>query len=535
MKSKTIHKNNARIISNLNAKIKMKRKKKKKYLSKKYDLHLHRKYFKIGFITLLILLLLIPHKNKNTKLFDNKPIKPTNIVEKKPNNRHNNYHINNNKFNIKVRQDSESCKSLDPVFMLKKRLESEPIKICDNNSTKHICYNNKNTDVNIHNRFPTTNGVICTIENMIIDPSKWTIDNGTNPGNKGAPLLSKGFYNTKCDNQTIDDYGARYKQYFNAWDYEYKENMENVEELAPGKTIFLLSRNYDSGNMYHGGCEIINAISLMYILNLKPEDIKIIFLESFTMKEDPFFILYKNLVSRGGDPVHIRDLNKKYHISNAVLVPINYDSPSFLRYFYVPHCSKASTAYQFFNDLYDKYANVTFKDNFFSKNSSFYYPKSTIDHFLSNKNFTKSVTIQWRRLWPKNRKSQGRLMGNGPELADKLASILPKNILVRLVDTAGLNTLEQIAIAKNSDYFIGVHGAGLFLTIFTPRHCINHEIFKVPRTNDLRLMSSMSGHKTYANALKASLQRIEGSNYLFFDLDDFSNCIISKMKENNFF
>ena len=126
-------------------------------------------------------------------------------------------------------------------------------------------------------------------------------------------------------------------------------------------------------------------------------------------------------------------------------------------------------------------------------------------------------------------------MGNGPELADKLASILPKNILVRLVDTAGLNTLEQIAIAKNSDYFIGVHGAGLFLTIFTPRHCINHEIFKVPRTNDLRLMSSMSGHKTYANALKASLQRIEGSNYLFFDLDDFSNCIISKMKENNFF
>jgi hypothetical protein len=61
----------------------------------------------------------------------------------------------------------------------------------------------------------------------------------------------------------------------------------------------------------------------MYLLNLKPEDIKIIFLESYDMRADPFYDMYKILVSRGGDPVHIRDIKNKVRISNAVLVPIN--------------------------------------------------------------------------------------------------------------------------------------------------------------------------------------------------------------------
>ena len=135
----------------------------------------------------------------------------------------------------------------------------------------------------------------------------------------------------------------------------------------------------------------------------------------------------------------------------------------------------------------------------------------------------------------KDRKGQGRLMGNGPEMADKLASLLPKDILIRLVDTADLNTFTQIAIAKNSDYFIGVHGAGLFLTIFTPRHCINHEILSSSNMNGLRLMSSMSGHKTYTNILKANVKTIDKSHHIFFDLNDFSNTIIKRMKENKFY
>ena len=60
------------------------------------------------------------------------------------------------------------------------------------------------------------------------------------------------------------------------------------------------------------------------------------------------------------------------------------------------------------------------------------------------------VTIQWRRVWPKGRTKQQRLLGNGPSLADKLASELPNNILVRLVDTAQLDYKEQISIIRNT-------------------------------------------------------------------------------------
>ena len=329
--------------------------------------------------------------------------------------------------------------------------------------------------------------------------------------------MSKGFYSTKCDKTNkIDGYGFRYQQYFNAWDYELKENMKEIEELAPGKTIFLLSRNNNSPNMYHGGCEVINAVALMYLLNLKPEDIQVLFLESHEMKLDPFYDMYKVLISRGGNPMHVKNIKKKFRVLNAVLVPINWDSPSFLTYWGMPTCSKPSQGYQLLIDLVDKYTNLSYKDNFLDYNNTFYYPQSVIQHYLSKKSFKKIVTIQWRRVWPKDRKSQGRLMGNGPEMADKLASLLPKDILIRLIDTADLNTFTQIAIAKTSDYFIGIHGAGLFLTIFTPSHCINHEILSVSNMNGLRLMSAMSGHKTYSNILRANVKSIGELSYIHF-------------------
>jgi len=448
----------------------------------------------------------------------------------------NNYLINNDNITFKfIEGNSPSiCNTIDPIFMMEERLKSTPIQICENQLTKHICYSTKNVK-NIHG-MATKDGVICTVENMVIDPSKWMKENNnTDTKNTGAPLLSKGFYNTKCDNvHEISDYGWRYQQYFNAWDYDYKEKMEDVENLAPGKTIFLMSRNYNSGNMYHGGCEIINAVSLMYLLNLKPEDIKIIFLESFDLKYDPFYDLYKNLISRGGEPVYAKNLNKKYHISRAVLVPIDYDSPLF-KVAPEQDCSIPTKTFQFFNFLIDKYLNINFKDNFISDGEIYFYPKTTLENHSSNTVFTKSVTIQWRKLWPKDRKSQGRLFGNGPELAEKLASLLPKNILVRLVNTAELPIAEQISIARRSNYFIGIHGAGFFLTIFSPSDCIIHEIYNRPYNNHPRTMSGLSGHKTYATLIKSKVENIDGKTFIYFDPDNFATKIIDKMKLNNFF
>ena len=70
----------------------------------------------------------------------------------------------------------------------------------------------------------------------------------------------------------------------------------------------------------------------MELFDLNPENIQIIFLESMTLNNDPFYDLYKNIVSRGGDPIYIRNLKKKYQISSAFHIQINWDSGAFTLY-----------------------------------------------------------------------------------------------------------------------------------------------------------------------------------------------------------
>ena len=73
-----------------------------------------------------------------------------------------------------------------------------------------------------------------------------------------------------------------------------------MEELAPGKTVLLLSRSQDSPNLFHGNSEFINVISMLYLFNLPPEEVRILFLESIEIPQDPFLDLYKNMISRVG-------------------------------------------------------------------------------------------------------------------------------------------------------------------------------------------------------------------------------------------
>jgi hypothetical protein len=172
------------------------------------------------------------------------------------------------------------------------------------------------------------------MENIVLDPSKSRHTNIIYKGpvdkiNRGRPLLSKGFLNMKCKiKNNLKKYNYFYKSYFESWNYDY-DNIEKFEELAPGKTIFFISRNQDSPNIFHGGSELINAISIMNLFGLNPEKIQVIFLESMTFNNDPFYDLYKNIVSRGGEPIYIRNLKKKYYISSAFHIPINWDSGAF--------------------------------------------------------------------------------------------------------------------------------------------------------------------------------------------------------------
>ena len=272
---------------------------------------------------------------------------------------------------------------------------------------------------------------------------------------------------------------------------------------------------------------------MIYHFNFNPEDIKVVFLESMLMENDPNYVFYEKIISKGNKPIHIKDLKKKYHISRAIHVPLNWDSPCFLFFEDVPKCKYQSKAYYFLNQYVDNYIYLPiFKDSRKYDKEIYYYPKEIKNP--SSPIFTKYLTFQWRRPWPKGRKGQGRLIGNGPEIVEKLYQKLPKNILIRLVDTGRLSMIEQISVIKKTDYYLGAHGAGLFLSAFLPLKSILHEISTPKKTKNLLLVSSLSGHKTYCDKLNAETKIIDGSEYIYFNSDEVSNIVLKNIIENNF-
>ena len=434
----------------------------------------------------------------------------------------------NNEYN-----ESKKCKDIEPFKSFKKRFEEKPVEVCRSLRANHICYKN-----NINN-YVVRNGVICKMENFVIDPTKWKDDGYTFQGpvnniTRGCPILSYGFFNIKCSYQNnVTVYDKIYKNYFDSWNYNYNNKKE--VELAPGKIVFFISRNQDSPNLYFGGAGIMNALAMMYFFQLKPEDIQVVFLESMTINNDPYYDFYKLMISRGGEPIHIRDLHKKYHISKAIHVPINWDTPLFIRFKNPPKCKYQSKAFYYLNKYIDEYMNIPkFIEPVNYDNETFYYSKSVVDPNSST--YTKFLTFQWRKAWPRGRKGQERLIGNGPEIIEILTSVLPKNILVRLVDTASLTMIEQISLMRKTDYFLGVHGAGLFLSVFLPPTSILHEISLPKKTNNLLLMSSLSGHRFFTDIFKnVTVKEIDGSGYVFFNASLVANKVLMYMNETNFF
>ena len=436
-------------------------------------------------------------------------------------------------------ENKNMCMTKDPIWMFDERIELGRNIICQSENSTHFCY--KNT---LHN-YQSNKGVICKMKNFTLDPSKWQSDDDSDFKGpidykiKGFPLVSKGLFNIMCGTESqIDDYNNMYEFYFNSWNYTSNDTYNLMKEpkyeelLSPDKTIFFISRNHDSQNLFHGGSGFLNAFALMKAFYINPEDIQIVFLESINITNDPFYELYKELISRGAEPVHISQLKKKYFISNAIHIPLNWDSPTFI-FSEIPTCRKQTKTYDLLNQSVKEYMKIKkFQDSIGYSKEIFYYPKTIINPI--SKIYKKYVTILWRRVFPNGRTGMQRIMGNGPELAEALSEKLPKTVLIRLVDTAQLDIKEQIAIMKKTDFLIAEHGAGLFLSVFLPPSAIVQEICHKDSINVLQLMSSLSGHVTYSDVITANVEIIDSNEVLFFDVKNFVKVILAHMKNNNF-
>jgi len=444
---------------------------------------------------------------------------------------------------IYLKKYIKSCKNLDPFTVEKKILNTKPIILCKSKLTEHICFKNN------FPFFAYKNGVICIMKNFFLNFSNWKQDgyiydyNGpVNKKTKGQALISKGFFNIQCNIKgNISNYNNIYEKYFNSWEYilnsQSKNEIYNKTELCPGKVLFILNRNQDSPNLLIGGAGFINAFSLMHLLRIKPENIQILFIESMIINKDPFYNLFKNIISRGGKPLYARNLNnnKIYHVSKAIFVPINWDSPVFCKA-RTPNCLKISKTYKILLESIYKYMKIPeFFDETYYDKEIFLYPKSFKNSKLNE--YKKYMTIQWRKPWPKNRKNQKRILGNGEEMLEKLDSVLLKEkFLIRLVDTARLSFEQQISIMRKTNYLLGIHGAGMFLSIFLPHKSIAHEIKNKNRKtpNRPQIAGILSGHKYYSDFVNSDIKNLDSQEKYFVDLNDLEKKVFKILTENNF-
>lgn len=88
---------------------------------------------------------------------------------------------------------------------------------------------------------------------------------------------------------------------------------------------------------------------------------------------------------------------------------------------------------------------------------------------------------------------------------------------------------------RKTDYLIGIHGAGLCLSVFMPSESILHEILPKKYNSLITLMSTLSGHVTYSDLIKYKKNNYGGNENLFFEPDDFVKNVLNHMLQNNFF
>ena len=255
-------------------------------------------------------------------------------------------------------KENLKCDNLDPIYIMAQRLKKPSINICKTKESEYVCFQDSKYDY-YNKLYRFQNGVICLMKNFTLDPLKSYQTNLLYKGpvdkiNRGSAIVSKGFLNMKCNSKyNYKKFSKLYRDFFRSWDFDKMETRENLEELAPGKTVFFINRNQDSPNLFHGLSEIINTLSIMYLFDLKPENIQIIFLESMKFETEPVYDIYLNIIMNGTKPLYLRDLTKKYRISSAVNIPVGGDSPLFLL-IDSPDCKYSTKTYKIFNYLINK-------------------------------------------------------------------------------------------------------------------------------------------------------------------------------------
>ena len=87
---------------------------------------------------------------------------------------------------------------------------------------------------------------------------------------------------------------------------------------------------------------------------------------------------------------------------------------------------------------------------------------------------------------------------------------------------------------KKTDYLVGIHGAGLCLSVFLSNKSILHEIISKKEISVVSLMSALSGHITYSDLIRNKMNINDGNENIIFEPNTFAKHVLIHMIQNNF-
>lgn len=88
---------------------------------------------------------------------------------------------------------------------------------------------------------------------------------------------------------------------------------------------------------------------------------------------------------------------------------------------------------------------------------------------------------------------------------------------------------------QKTDYFLGIHGAGITLGIFLPKNSIIHEIKYKKEPNRPIILGKLTGHKVYSEFMNVSIKLENSRENVYIKGEKLVQSVLKNMEENHYF
>lgn len=327
------------------------------------------------------------------------------------------------------------------------KLDLQNIHISQDNTLKE--WSKTNTSF-CENRFVGFAHLFAILRDVFLDPSFSAgppggedIKNVLNqPEEKEFLIIKPGYFQIRCKNKKKLDYTFPSGDHLSKWISGLRPSLTYTSQEEDIQDVTIAVTRYEYANVYHTMTDWYNAFLMLLFFNVKSLTAKILFVDSH-----PQGGLDSVWTTLFGEYIRAGQLIKPKHFNSLIWSIQGYRSP-----------------------MYDHFLpTLPHIDSF----TNFFLSKHNIP-LAKNLNCDKlSILFIWRRDYvahPRNPKGLvSRKIKNEQELQKFVQNLYP-NHSISSIQTDKLTMQDQLSAITNTDILIGMHGAGLTLALFLPKH-----------------------------------------------------------------